>query len=104
AEVSAVVNAVPFLSGRYPIQGPSVLMEAGIELVDNIGVDALAALKDGREVRLHEGELFVGEESLAQGQVLDRNRLKQELAAAQGGMTTQLENFTHNSTEFVRRE
>src|SRR3546814_14682495 len=28
----------------------------------------------------------------------------QELGAARGGMTPQLENFTHNSTEFLRRE
>ncbi|HEY9562185.1 MAG TPA: putative cytokinetic ring protein SteA [Nocardioides sp.] len=104
AEVSAVLNAAPFISGRYPTQGPSVLVEAGIPLVDSVGVDVFAAVKDGREVRLHEGELFVGDSVVASGEILDGARLKQELGAARGGMTTQLENFTHNSTEFLRRE
>ena len=35
AGVSAVVNAVPSVSGRYPNLGPGILLEAGIPLIDD---------------------------------------------------------------------
>ncbi|MDT0201549.1 putative cytokinetic ring protein SteA [Nocardioides sp. AE5] len=104
AEVAAVVNVTSFVSGRYPAQGPEVLLAAGITLVDNVGADTLGLVRDGREVRLHEGKLFVAGEEVAAGDLLDQRRLARELGAARGGMTTQLENFNHNSTEFLRRE
>src|SRR5579872_5910649 len=37
AKVGAVVNAAPSVSGRYPNRGPSVLLEAGVPLLDAVG-------------------------------------------------------------------
>src|SRR5262245_40984317 len=37
AEVAAVLNVKPSISGRYPNLGPEVLIQAGIPLVDDIG-------------------------------------------------------------------
>ncbi|MBD8869276.1 putative cytokinetic ring protein SteA [Nocardioides donggukensis] len=102
--VRAVVNASPFVSGRYPNQGPAILLDVGIELVEDIGTDGLARVRDGRAVRLLDGVLHDGELELAHGRVLDRERLATELELARGGLVTQLTNFTHNSTEFLRRE
>ncbi|WP_067440102.1 putative cytokinetic ring protein SteA [Nocardioides jensenii] len=104
AEVAAVVNASPFISGRYPNQGPKVLVDAGIALIDSVGPDTLGAVKDGRSLRVHEGSLFTGDESVATGRVLDADRLASELDQARSGMSSQLESFTHNSSEFLRRE
>lgn len=108
AEVAAVVNASAFVSGRYPNQGPTVLVDAGIPLVDGVGADALAALRDGREVRVHDGKIWLGstedDEPVATGSPLDGERLATELGAARAGMASQLESFTHNATEFLRRE
>src|SRR5687768_6828218 len=47
ARVAAVVDASDLISGRYPNLGPEVLAAAGILLVDRIGADAMAAVKDG---------------------------------------------------------
>ncbi len=104
AEVSAVVNAEPMISGRYPNLGPQLLVEAGITLVDGVGAAALAAIGEGRTVRLHEGEVYAGEDLLARGRELDVDTVAAELDGARAGLATQLETFTHNSTEFLRRE
>jgi uncharacterized membrane-anchored protein len=37
AQVAAVVNAAPSISGRYPNLGPEILVAAGITLVDSAG-------------------------------------------------------------------
>ncbi|HEU5037610.1 MAG TPA: putative cytokinetic ring protein SteA [Nocardioides sp.] len=104
AGVAAVVNAAPMISGRYPNLGPQVLVDAGVVLVDGIGTAGLAAVGDGRTVRLHDGSVYAGEELLASGRAVDAGTVAAELEAARTGLVTQLETFTHNSTEFLRRE
>ena len=51
--VTAVVNASPFISGRYPNLGPELLARAGVVLVDEVGPDVFSLLKDGATVRDH---------------------------------------------------
>lgn len=104
ADVAAVVNAAPMISGRYPNLGPQLLVEAGVLLVDGVGVAALGAIGEGRSVRLHEGEVYAGEEVVARGREVDAATVAAELDRARTGLVTQLETFTHNSTEFLRRE
>jgi uncharacterized membrane-anchored protein len=42
ARISAVVNAARCITGRYPNRGPSVLLEAGIPILDAVGEEAFA--------------------------------------------------------------
>lgn len=102
--VVAVVNAAPMLSGRYPALGPQVLTEAGIAVVDTVGVDSTRLLEDGAAARLEDGQLFVGERSVALGRVVDAELVAAEMEQAREGMAAHLDTFTRNGMEFVRRE
>jgi len=104
AGVAAVVNASPFISGRYPNLGPEVLSAAGVVLVDGIGAAGLAAVRDGAEVRIHGGTVYVGDSPLATGRAVDRDVVHEEMSSARLGLASQLESFTHTSAEFLRRE
>lgn len=104
ARVVAVVNAAPMISGRYPNLGPQLLVEAGVVLVDEIGTDGLAAIRDGARVRVHEGTVFAGEQELASGRELDAATVQLLMGQAREGMVAQLGSFTHNSSELLRRE
>ncbi len=100
--VSAVLNVAPMLSGRYAALGPQVLADAGILLLDQL--EGAEAVPDGATIRIHHGVVHTGETPVARGRVLDPDTLALELDDARHGMTTQLETFTHNSTELLRRE
>src|SRR6201986_5598678 len=50
AEIAAVVNASPSVSGRYPNLGPEVLMANGVTLIDETGTDVFKKIKDGSKV------------------------------------------------------
>jgi uncharacterized membrane-anchored protein len=104
ARVSAVVDASELISGRYPNLGPDLLAEAGVLLVDGIGAGGLAAVKDGSRVRVHEGQVYAGERAVASGRQLTHDAIATELTAARQGMVSQLQSFTHNASEFLRRE
>ncbi len=104
AEVGAVVNASPSISGRFPNLGPQILVAAGVPLVDDVGADLLRSVKDGAQVRLHEGVLYSGEQPLGEGSVQTDDTVADALAEAKSGLTHQLEAFAANTIEFMRRE
>ena len=104
AGVVAVVNAAPMVSGRYPSLGPEVLVAAGVSVVDRVGSAGLVAITDGVVVRV-DGGTGLGEDGRgAAGRRVDAEMLACELTAAREGLTAHLETFTHNTTEFLRRE
>jgi uncharacterized membrane-anchored protein len=104
AEVAGVVNAVPSISGRYPNLGPEVLLSAGIALIDDVGTEILQQVKDGTKVRLHDGGVFVGDREIARGQDQDTDAVADQLIEAKAGMSAQLEAFSANTIEFLRKE
>ncbi|WP_181776286.1 putative cytokinetic ring protein SteA [Amycolatopsis pittospori] len=104
AEVAAVVNASPSISGRFPNLGPEILLEAGIPLVDSVGGELLRKVKDGTKLRLHEGVVYIGERQIGSGVQQTRESVADQMIEAKAGMSTQLEAFSANTIEFLRRE
>jgi uncharacterized membrane-anchored protein len=121
AGVAAVVNAEPMVSGRFPNQGPQVLLDAGVLVLDAVGAEGVAAVRDGRRVRLHGDALLAARPTggddgtgaeppddaglvLARGRVLDQSTLDADLERARSGMAAQLETLTHTTGELLRRE
>ncbi len=104
AGVVAVVNAAPFISGRYPNLGPGLLAGAGVVMLDDVGTGVLGAVSDGSQVRIEGSRLLAGDKVVAEGRRLSAEDVTAALEQARGGLATQLESFTHNTTEFLRRE
>ena len=55
-------------------------------------------------MRIHEGVVYVDGEPVAAGQVLDAELVAAQMAEARDGMAAHLTSFTHNTSEFLRRE
>ena len=102
--VVAVVNASPFISGRYPNLGPELLARAGVLMLDDVGTDVFTKLRDGSTVRILDGAVIVGEETVVTGHELGGEEIGSLMEDARSGLSTQLQSFTHNTTEFLRRE
>lgn len=112
AGVVAVVNASPFISGRYPNLGPELLAKAGVILLDDVGAEVFKRISDGAHVRV-DGDRLVRtdksggrheQELIAEGHRLGADEITERMEEARGGLATQLQSFTHNTTEFLRRE
>src|SRR5919112_1530168 len=104
AGVAAVVNAASSVSGRYPNLGPEVLARAGVVIVDEVGPEVFDRVKDGQTVRVDEGVVYVDDEPVASGRDLGLADVRELMSRAREGLATQLQGFTHNATEFLRRE
>ncbi|NUR99196.1 MAG: hypothetical protein HOV67_28555, partial [Kribbellaceae bacterium] len=103
-KVAGVVNVADSISGRYPNLGPEILVEAGIPLVDGVGREVFSILHEGEHVRLDEGTLYRGQEAVAKGLAQDSKSVAELMEDARSGLSTQLEAFTANTLEYLRRE
>jgi uncharacterized membrane-anchored protein len=103
-KVGAVVNAQPSISGRYPNLGPDLLVASGVVLLDNVGNEVFAAVKEGMRVRVDGDTLFVGDQAVAKGTAQDADSIAALMGEAKSGLSTQLEAFAANTMEYMKRE
>jgi uncharacterized membrane-anchored protein len=104
AGVSAVVNAAPSISGRYPNLGPKILDDAGIPLVDRVGALVLEKIGEGDPVRLEDDRLFVGDRLVGVGVRQDRTSILRAMEAAREAVDERFEGFARNTLEYMREE
>jgi uncharacterized membrane-anchored protein len=104
AKPAAVINAQPSVSGRYPNLGPQVLASNGIALLDNVGGEIFAAVKEGTKVRLDAHTVFLGETPVVTGTRQDIETVEKLMLEAKSGLSAQLEAFAVNTSEFMARE
>jgi uncharacterized membrane-anchored protein len=103
--VGAVVNVAESVSGRYPNLGPEVLIEAGIPLIDNVGADAFARLREGDTIRIEDDKVFdLDGLILLQGTRQSAESVAASMLDARAGLASQLEAFASNTMEYLRRE
>ena len=99
--LAAVVNASPSTSGRYPNLGPRVLVEAGVPLLDGVGLEVLTALEEGRQVRVHGADVFQDEVLVASGTAQTLDTVERSRTEARRGLAVQLDDFAANTTEYL---
>ena len=104
AGVGAVINVAPSISGRYPNPGPEILVEAGVPLVDDVGPEILGAVREGDQLQLLDGEIYVGERLVAKGVVQTGELIAAAMSAARAGLAAQIESFAGNTMEYLKRE
>lgn len=103
-QAGVVVNAAQSISGRYPNRGPEVLLAAGIPLIDNIGEEILTNCVEGEILTVHDGNVYRGDECIACGQPMTRDRLAAELATARKHLDVELHRFVQNTLSYVEQE
>jgi uncharacterized membrane-anchored protein len=104
AEIAAVVNASPSVSGRYPNLGPEVLVANGVTLIDETGPEVFKKIKDGAKIRLYNGGVYSGDRRLIRGTERTDQEIADLMQEAKSGLVAHLEAFAGNTIEFIRSE
>lgn len=104
ADVAAVVNAAPSISGRYPNSGPRCVVEAGVILVDDVGLEVMERVKEGDLLTITDGVLSVKGDEVARGEVLGREQIEARMEAARDSIGNELERFAVNTLEYIEKE
>jgi uncharacterized membrane-anchored protein len=104
AGVAAVVNASESISGRYPNGGPIRIVQAGIPVLDAVGVEIMDELVDGETVEIRDGALWRNGLKLAAGQVLEPSEITVRMEEARENVGAELRGFARNTLEYVDKE
>jgi uncharacterized membrane-anchored protein len=102
--VSAVINASPSSTGRYPNSGPLLLAQAGVRLIDVDGADPFELLADGNLVSLAGGAVLGGGRELLRGRALEVEELERQLREQLERVDEALAEFAENTVAHVRQE
>lgn len=100
----AVVNAALSTTGRYPNSGPTLLIEAGIPLLDGCGEAPFELLHEGDLVRLAGDQLLRGGETICHGVLVTPEIQQRRLEQAREHLGDELERFSRNTLEFLATE
>ena len=104
ARVSAVLNASQSLSGKYPAQGALVLLEAGIPLIDGIGVSAFNSIREGEVLTVVGDKVFFDERQVGRGVRPSIVEVERRLGLAREAVREQLGEFASNTLQYLADE
>lgn len=102
--VAAVVNAGSSLSGRYPNGGPRILLEAGVPILDSVGSDVFALVREGQDVEIEGSVLRCNGSILAKGEELTIEKVQRLLDAARENLGGELIRFVKNTLSYLEKE
>ena len=103
-EVTVVINAAKFNSGRYPNTGPLLLAAAGIILVDEVGGAVFDRLKEEDALEVEDGKVYRDGRLVARGEMLTIQKIRKVMESARASIGDELEKFAVNTLDYVSRE
>ncbi|BAS28413.1 thiamin pyrophosphokinase [Limnochorda pilosa] len=101
---AAVVNASSFLTGRFPAQGPWLLWEAGLPLLEEAGPDVLDAVREGDVLRVEGGTLRSATGWRGAAVPVSQASLEARWNQGQAHLDEELRKFIENTLQYALRE
>ena len=102
AGVAAVLNAQPFVSGKYPNRGPAVLAAAGVPLYQMAEPGHFGRVRDGATLTIGgDGALSQDGKCIDALTRWDDARLTEETALARANLGAELEKFARNTLQYL---
>lgn len=102
--VEVVVNASPSISGAYPNVGPLLLTRGGVTLIDDVGSEVFARVREGQTVEVVGDDVLLDGSACVTGHRLSVEQVETLLESAKAGLGEQLDRFARNTLEYLDRE
>lgn len=103
AKPSAVINCARFVTGKYPNQGPSVLLAAGIPIFES-DVNILDAIPDRSTGRINSTILQVNGVDSFSIRSLSCDDISAALERARENLDSELDSFVRNTLSYLERD
>ncbi|MEY3764461.1 MAG: hypothetical protein RLZ42_1121 [Armatimonadota bacterium] len=100
---SAIINCAPFVTGKYPNQGPVVLLSAGIPLFES-DRNILESIPDRSCGRIEADHLVVGGIGSFALRCVSELEINQALANARQNLDSELDAFVRNTLTYLERD
>ncbi|HSH34646.1 putative cytokinetic ring protein SteA [Schnuerera sp.] len=102
-KVKCVINLNETISGRYPNQGPSILIDASIPIFQ-VKKDVFDKIDEGDTIEIIENEIVCKGEKITECELLDKNKIEELLNIGYANIEKELESFIENTLEYAKKE
>jgi uncharacterized membrane-anchored protein len=102
--VPAVINVSQSSTGRYPNQGPLLLVQAGVRLIDAPGSRLFEEIDDGDQIVVDGGDVRLNGSTLVSGRQLHATELAEQMAEQRERIDEALASFAENTMAHLRQE
>ncbi|MDD2503376.1 MAG: putative cytokinetic ring protein SteA [Clostridia bacterium] len=103
-KVRAVINCDCSISGTFPNQGPKILIEAGIPLYDNVGMDFFLKVKDNDLIVISDNVIYHNQKAICRCSQLLGNEINRLMEQASDNIRDVLHDFIDNTLDYASRE
>jgi len=103
-KIKAVINAAKSITGRYPNPGPSIILDANIPIIDNVGQQIMSCLEGSKATIIDSGEIYIDGELVAKGEFLTTDKVIDQMEEAKSNIENALDKFIDNTLEYAKRE
>ena len=92
------------MTGRFPTEGPLLLVESGVQVLDDAGTTMLERVADGEAMSIIGEHLLVGDRRIGTATRQSRERIADQIEHARRTMNFQLDEFAQRTLELLRQE
>ncbi len=103
-KIRAVINCAESISGSYPNQGPKILSEAGIPVIDNIGQDVFDKIKENDLIEIIDDSLYINKQKLCKVNILSKEEVDRKTELASENLRKVLYDFVDNTLSYAEKE
>ncbi len=103
AKPAAIINCAPFVTGKYPNQGPKVLLSAGIPIYES-DTNILDSIPDRSSGRFEASSLVVGGIGTFALKSVSEADINVLLASARENLDSELDAFVRNTLTYLERD
>lgn len=103
-QVQAVFNLSSSITGKYPNNGPLVLLEAGIPLIDIDDSEFSFCLNDGDYLIFKNGDIFKDNKKIGQAHQLTIDEIIEKTEKAKKNIENELSKFIDNTLNYAQKE
>ena len=103
AKPAAIINCAPFVTGKYPNQGPKVLLSAGIPIYES-DTNILDSIPDRSSGRFEASNLVVGGIGTFALKSVSEADINVLLASARENLDSELDAFVRNTLTYLERD
>ena len=104
AKVKCIINLDKTISGKYPNQGPSILLEAGIPIFESDEEELYEKFVEGETIELVDSKVIANGNVLGTCEELNRAKIQELLEIGYHNIEVELDKFIENTLEYAKKE
>lgn len=102
-KVKCIININKTISGRYPNQGPSVLLEANVAIFE-ADAKIFNEVDEGNIVEIIDNDIIKNEVKIGKCELLDKDKIGKLLNVGYDNLEKELESFIENTLSYAKKE